>query len=343
MKNKIDFIFLIALAIITMHLQTSAQIILNQQLLPKSTTDYEKFEASLFDGFVISPEATESQQWNYQSVFDNSTKIKTQVQYQATNLNTIDSIFPNSTLLSIDGDGTRYYYQISNTGFHLVGLYHREGSSILRMTYSPNEVLIPIPFKLKDTISYTSGYELSYKDPRNDYKVVTTLNHKFKADAFGSLTTPLARYENTLRVKKETSYNTQVFVFYNNRYNLVSTSDSSSIEYNWYRNHNEQSWVLRLNADVDGVIRSGMYLNDLTSGIAEAEQENVMKIYPNPSNLGRINLNKHLVQAAYELTYINGAAVKKGVINGTELDVSGIDPGLYYLKIGKYTYKINIQ
>ena len=84
-------------------------------------------------------------------------------------------------------------------------------------------------------------------------------------------------------------------------------------------------------------MKFNIYIQDETTAVEEESQNKKLNIWPNPtSNLISWNVYEHFV-----LSDVHGVRIASG--NGSSLDISEYQSGLYLLKIGKEVYKVMKQ
>ena len=84
-------------------------------------------------------------------------------------------------------------------------------------------------------------------------------------------------------------------------------------------------------------------INGLTNVLKEPLKNNVLKIYPNPtSSVINVEVKNYKQDQKYILSDIAGKVIKRAIIssNKSQIDISKLSSGIYYLNINNKFHKI---
>lgn len=86
----------------------------------------------------------------------------------------------------------------------------------------------------------------------------------------------------------------------------------------------------------DMPLPAGIFDSGSGTSVEDQKASVLLSIYPNPvSDMLTVSIENGLVNSGYELVNITGKVVKSGLFNKqvNKLDVSGLNPGMYFVKI----------
>ncbi len=200
--------------------------------------------------------------------------------------------------------------------------------------YTDAAKLIKYPFSYND--SYTDSYYTSYTMPEG-MDIHEHSNVTVTADAWGSVSTPAAVYNNTLRVKLEFSGTDSVFVM--GTFMYVTTH--SLTQYEWYT-ATSHSVIISICVSTDG--SSISYRSDSDGIDEQASSQQLIHLYPNPAtDKIDIELPKELDHST-EVNIYNSKGKQVTQFTMTKgsstADISSLSPGMYVVTVGNsYTGK----
>lgn len=318
-----------------------AQITLTQTDFPMSGDHFFKVSANVNSGTQPGESAQNKQHWDFENAF--IPKDSTEVLFGNLNASHPDTLFKHAqTVVRNTANGDRYF-RSSISGFYLDGLYYKDGQNSLHLKYDTSEVIMPAHFTMNDSMEYLSGLEISYTGPQDNYKIEIRTENKLTCDGYGSLKTPAAYYENTLRLKRTVIQNTKVYVFYNNQYHLVQDDDSSYTEYNWFRK-GKNSWVMQMNINESKTQVKAQYLSNISTSTMPQPEGSIhpFSAYPNPTS-GLLFIDKVPENNNVDILNLQGLLVHQTRMHNGFIDMSNLPKGLYFLRINQSYYKITLQ
>ena len=217
-----------------------------------------------------------------------------------------------------------YFYKTKSQGLYLDGLC---AGALLNVDYNPDELMMPTPFTYLDLAIDTSRMLVSM-GPMGD--AISNKVKKYKADAYGTLTTPAGTFANVLRMEI-THHMTDSVLTYIGPTVITSVETYQTVEYEWVQNDLNLR-LMNITLDSLGMIDQGYYfspaqtITDLEEGISF---KNNISLYPNPVN-GLLNsgLKKGESMHLYDLS---GRLVFSTTINSKyqTIDLTGLQKGIY--------------
>lgn len=314
-----------------------AQISLDTSDMPRSGQSYQQVHAASLHNYQHTAGSGAPQNWDYSAAFS-QTSPRQQL-FISPDLHGDDSIFPAANLLSKDSVRGNAYYIKKADGFYLDGIFTGQGNSSYKIDYNPDELLLPLPISLGNSRQYNSGYDLFIRDGNNRIKIEMRTENDFLADAFGALKLPSGYYPATLRIKRSTRYHSKVYFFFSGQYNLVHSEDSNSTEYSWYAK-GTPSWLMRVNADLNGVFQTGTYIEHaLTHSAGMPLITPACLAYPNPASRQLfIQWEPTSTEAEHlELLGSDGRLLMQEPLRPgagkAQLNLEGFAPGLYLIRV----------
>ncbi len=319
----------------------SAQITLTQADFPVAGDHFFQVSANVKNGILPGEPAQTKQNWDFENAF--ILQDSTNLQFGNLLSSHPDTLFKNAqSVVRNPANGDRYF-RTTASGFYLDGLYFKDGQNSLHIKYDASEVIMPSNFTMNDSTEYISGFEMLYKGPRDNYKIVIRTENKLACDGYGSLKTPAAYYENTIRLKRTVNQNTKVYVFYNNQYNLVQDNDSSYMEYNWFRK-GKNAWVMKMNINESKTQLTAQYLSETntTTMLQQIDNNQSFSAYPNPTN-GLLSIDKVPDNSHVYILNLQGLLVHQTSMHNGFIDISMLPKGLYFIRINQSYHKITLQ
>jgi len=213
--------------------------------------------------------------------------------------------------------------------------------------YIDPEKQMAFPFSYQDNFSddfYSSFEAMGMTIHRRGTSTVT-------ADAWGSITTPETTYNSVLRVKNET--NSVDSVFMGNVFIMAMLSNS--IDYSWYSgDEGFPVFSVSISLDQSGDT-TGSYKTTVQSVGENLINPDNVQIYPNPAN-DQLFISFNDVEISdldISLIDLTGKEIiHKTVANDLQndrisLNLAGVTPGLYFLKVSNshntITKKVMVQ
>ncbi len=282
--------------------------------------------------------------WNLSTLPISSTL--TSVNIVAPNTTTYSSSFPTATAAA--GSGTSWqYYRVSGNTYSLLGT----GNSTQIQSYQQSHDLFTYPFTYNTT---TTDNTILCNYTVSGFNYQRTGTSQTKGDAYGTLILPSGTFSNLLRVKVTYTYKDSMIGF-------NFTGYTSLVRYSWF-NATSKTPVFQIdyitltvsgNSNTTKIVSVGSFavgVNDLSVAGFSAD------VYPNPAN-GRVNVSyevRNSTELKVQLLGPLGQAVREYPVSvfapgsySDELDISGIAPGVYYLRMngteGSVLKKLVIQ
>ncbi|HMW39986.1 MAG: T9SS type A sorting domain-containing protein [Saprospiraceae bacterium] len=247
--------------------------------------------------------------------------------------------FPNANLATYSVvDSTASYFLKNNTGLYIDGVYSATAGGIDKIDYSPDALVIPVPFTYNNTRNGTARLLILTKVDTINAKLTIFSNINVTAPAYGSLKTPAGQYTNTLLIKRRMENTDSVYfdLFGNGSYFLVNTSRDTSIDFYWLRSGNTRLQLMNLSTDALGTSSAGAQYADfsVTAVNDKVQESSHQEVYPNPAASGSIISIRIAEVNAHELsiTDLNGKVIRKERVSGFDkvlFNTIGMMPGYY--------------
>lgn len=304
-------------------------ILIAQPTLTATGINFEIGETYYFiDISYVSPgNPGANQTWDLSSATITSQKLTTVVAPSST-VNGGD--FPYSNIACSNFSGVMYF-KTSATAFQNYGI--SSTSSII--AYSDPEDLLRYPFNYNDTYSDTWATQFLSGGYNFYRKGTTTLT----ADGYGTLITPGGTYTNTMRVHLVQVYQDSVSI-QGTQSIITYTND----EYVWFKEgiHNQLAIMYSLTSSSGGPYTGGNYISVITEIDDISDFTSSINLFPNPAS-DKIALDITLAKNQkvdiclfnYLGQQIEINKVIDGVegVNATQLDVSSLSNGIYFVQI----------
>lgn len=250
--------------------------------------------------------------------------------------------FPGANVVwKFSGSDYKNYQSATPTSLTNVG---SKSSPTDIAVYTDGEKMLQYPFTYNNTFSDTIVSEISGTISMHRYgtSVVT-------ADGYGTLKTPAGTFTNVLRVRRQLQF-TDSINFGGMWIPLNYTGD----QYNWYAADSRMPLYSISWTDTDGdVEKIGQWTTVSSTGIAAvAATEAKLDVFPQPAK-GQLNIRfvtNQTAQVSVLLTDISGRTVLQqsaqqfpAGTNETNLDVSQLNAGIYFLQLSKDNHRIATQ
>jgi len=280
--------------------------------------------------FTVSAGSASAQTWNYSAEFANV--------YGEANAfvnpsgGSGSSNFPGANLAMQQPNGTDWIYFMGNTnGLYVDGAYVNLQGTNVALDLTPNSLAIPMPS--------TYGFNNNTMSTATFTAIVQTYTVLVKhfadrtvtADAFGSLTTPIATYPNTLRFKTFEATRDSIFFDVFGTWTFAQEQTDSSTNYTWIQD-SPDAQLMNIDMDKNNMVTKATCMQTFNNGIATITQSGAaFNVYPNPAT-----------HTAY-LTYENKSS---GAVSLQMFDMSGRLVGNLMNEdqaIGKQKVFINVE
>ena len=314
MKNIITLLLFVISATLI------AQPTITNAVLPSNGTIYFGNIDSLGTNLWVDS-AGPNKVWDYSSDFNVHYVISDTFQNASQSSNS--AYYPNADLY-YSNETIDYFYKSNSQGLYLDGLC---AGTMLNVDYNPDELIIPTPFTYLDLVSDTSRMVVSM-GPMGD--AISNKIKKYKADAYGTLTTPAGTFNNVLRIEI-THYITDSVLTYIGPSVIVSVETYQTTEYEWVQN-DMYLRLMNITYDSMGVIDQGYYFSPvqtITRLTKDISNKRLFAPYPNPVNSVLYSgLEEGESMCLYDLS---GREVFSTTINSRHqtIDISALNKGVY--------------
>jgi len=239
--------------------------------------------------------------------------------------------FPEANIayVNIPSTNTYSYHQISTSEMFYVGVGMDPGTSTENINHFPDAIKgMQYPFSFNDV--YTDTYFFIF--PSDLMLIHERGTITATADAWGSVKTPAGTYNSTLRIKKEKVYTDSVW---NTGGDLMSVTTHSLTDYEWYTTTSHYP-VLSIEVTDDGA--SGISYASSVTGIEDNPLLSQISIYPNPADdIINVKLADGITEKL-EIAIVSQMGQQLMQLaetgnNQLSADISGLAPGVYFLRI----------
>ena len=230
--------------------------------------------------------------------------------------------------------GTYNYSLITSSEANNLGMGF-DGSPAMIIYYSDPAKLIEYPFDFNDnfTDSYTGNYEMEGMYVKQSGTIEKT------ADAWGTITTPAATYENVLRLK---TIRNEIDSFWMENLFLWRTLTSFK-DYEWYTNDSRSPvFAITISSNIEQTDTISYFSTGMTNVDNFSQNPGNLNVYPNPAS-ERLYLNyvsPSLGSLTILLFDLSGREIGRWEfeklskeIENFSLDISGIQSGFYLIKM----------
>ncbi len=303
-----------------------------------------------------------SQTWNMAALVHHTIDTSSVVPYASAP----NALFSSASFVVIQGPQNFYGYAVNSaSGMSLIGghaVINIQGTMTpINQTNTPAEILFNFPTSYNSTFNnnYVTNAKFYYGHTISGFMIDSihqkqTIRKTVLADAWGTLTTPLAGGPyNVLRIKETKIIHdtTTVYAFgqWANVPGGAGFTADSTVTYSWWANGIGTA-IATATMDSTGAVKTVQWLKSLpinTAGINEFSVGNNFSIYPNPAeNQITIELTvPKTLGTAKEDVVINitnelGQLVKRENLkqitsgkNEMTYDVSDLRSGLYFIEI----------
>lgn len=224
-------------------------------------------------------------------------------------------------------------YNINKIETVAVGTSDELGVPISYINYIDPQIGMQYPFTMGDT--YSDIYDgmmimasMGFYFWRDSSFVIT------EADAWGSITTPAATYDNVIRIKRTTYQSTWNCFVQGTPWVFLGTFES--VDYDWY-DPSIGINVFGIHKDLDMPTLDGVdvltYYNGPV-GIVDKILSSDIQIVPNPaSDYCRIINNQDIDIIEYTLYNISGKIIRNSTFTSDNISVSGLSSGMYVIEL----------
>lgn len=223
---------------------------------------------------------------------------------------------PNANI-DLNYGGQSHMYLLCNTSGQQI--YNQLAGTTMITFSNPMQYM---EFPLNSTMNFTDNFVATFTS--SGYSFSRAGDVEGTADGYGTLITPEGTFNNVIRVRY-----TQI---YTDTYSL-GTIDYDVETYAWYKAgyHGALASVTSLTT-FQGTQMYSEYMEVSTLGVEENTIKSVL-VYPNPvSNELNIQLNDTEI-ASISILDLNGNTVKIVTKSYTQIDVSELNSGLYFVAV----------
>jgi hypothetical protein len=198
----------------------------------------------------------------------------------------------------------------------------------------PSPTIMQFPFAYQNTMSTYGQMEMT----EDDFTILTKVWISMEADAWGTITTPHATFNNALRIKVTSNDST----FFYMGGNLMFSFGFLSVDYMWYSS-NHRNAVFEINGeyidDEYSAWRISYFIGE-TVGIEKTPSPDLVKAYPNPaSNQLSVEYPASEGNLVIRLNDLSGKQIFESILSQSsgksDFDVSGLTRGVYVLQMIK--------
>lgn len=314
MKNTITFLLFVISSTLM------AQPTITNSVLPSAGTIFIANIDTLCASLWVDS-AGPNKAWDYSADFNVHYSIYDTFKNSSNSSNS--GYYPNADLYYSNAT-IDYFYKSNSQGLYLDGLC---AGTLLNVDYNPDELMLPTPFTYLDIVSDTSRMVVSM-GPMGD--AISNKIKKYKADAYGTLTTPVGTFANVLRI--EITHNiTDSVLTYIGPSVIASVETYQTLEYEWVQNDINLR-LMNITFDSLGMIDQGYYFSPVQTITDMAEEitiKHTLSPYPNPVN-GLLNSRLEKGQSMH-LYDLSGRLVFSATINSRyqTIDLSEVQQGAY--------------
>lgn len=237
--------------------------------------------------------------------------------------------------LCIRGEGTGNegpfaYYSFTNTEQTMLGIGNTQGGGVSFTNYTDPLTGITFPCSYGSVMDDTYKY-LLYNSTSGMYFMKDSGSVHTVVDAWGSITTPEAHYDNVIRFTTTTT--STMWMNFGTGWTPLGTS--TDIHYSWYA-ENIKTDVFSITEFVDVGGYSVKYLADHNFPVGIIEQEDVsFSIYPNPAS-ERVHIKCEKEMTSVSIFSLDGRRLESRQIYGineTSLELNQHPGGIYLIEV----------
>jgi len=349
-NNKLLFVskkILFTIALATIGLSASAQItVTDSDILNIGDVIYEATDTS---SIGINPgNSGANQTWNFSNFQTNI--LDTIIVLDPINTPN-GALHPNADV-SILMDSNYLYLSKSNNELSLVGV----DNVPLYLPFCP----LPLTYGLQYSNTYVSVdslvaiapslCQLYLGVPCDSIYIMQGANVTWNVDAYGDVILPSGTYS-SLRLKKLELGIDSMYVHVNGVW-YVDTVNSgivdTSLEYTWWTNEASMNFRIVEMDYTNNMANEVVFLTQGQTALVQDLSADNFNVYPIPTAYNLIVEAKNIELTSLELLDVNGRLiVKKEFMQSTNLDLSKISKGIYFLNLstsnGKLTKKIVVE
>jgi hypothetical protein len=234
------------------------------------------------------------------------------------------SSFPNAGLATYNPSTLSYnYLSVTSNDISIEGYVYGPPSNLI-LPYSNPQKILSYPFSMGS--SFADNYTGTYVSGGST--IIRKGKNTVTADGYGTLILPSGTVTNVLRVAVIDDYGDTTSLG-------VPFSQFTLTTYNWYipGTHYQILSLTSLNSNGGSPLAQfGIYIDPSTVGIAmnKSGSENI-SLYPNPAD-NFLQLGNNEIIEKTEVFSTEGA-LKRTTLNGNELDISALKPGMYLINV----------
>jgi len=281
--------------------------------------------------FVVTPGSSTAQNWNYSTNFNNVYGESTS--FLAASAGAGSANFPGATMAVAQSNGTDWIYFTGTTGgLYIDGAHIVQQGTPVDIDITPNSLFMATPCTYGYTNNALSTATFTTVAMGYTVQVRHFADRTVTADAFGSLTTPVATYPNTLRVKTFESTVDSIFLDILGSWNFFTFQTDTTITYNWLQN-SQDAQLMQIEMNKTGTaVTKASHLQSFSNGVATVTQAgSAFNLYPNP---------------AAHITYLTYENKTSGNVSLQMFDMSGRMVGQLLNEgqgVGKQKILINVE
>ena len=255
------------------------------------------------------------------------------------------SIYPTANLAAHKlSTGEWTYFTSASSGFYVNGFVTDTAAYVL----DPPQMYVPVPFSYGDSHTDISRIVIDTTFLTFNAQAILNFHADFQADGYGSLTTPVATYPSTLRVKETLLETDSLMVDYlgTGTYTLLGSQQRQLTYYRWFQHAGTANFILGIDADSLGTtaMRSDYVLQWAVLGVHELTAGSGLQSYPDPAANGltisgapgpitSIDIFNALGANVYSHREENIAGIQSRSSHEVQLDVSNWTPGFYFYSL----------
>lgn len=307
--------------------------------------------------FTVSAGSASAQTWNYSGQFNNVYGETTSFMTPSSGAGS--SSFPNATVAVPQPNGTDWVYFVGNSsGFYIDGAHVVQQGAAVDVDYVPNAVFMATP----STYGY-NNHLISYATftatvSGQTVQVRHSSDRTLTGDAFGSLTTPTATYNNTLRLKTYEKTIDSVFFNVLGTWSFFTSQVDSTWTYAWLQN-SADAQLMQIDINASGAVTKAQYLQSFSNGVAQINLgKGGFKVYPNPAtNMAYLSYeNKSTGPVTLQMYDMSGRLVgdllnENQPIGAQKVSINvesmHLPKGVYFLRLmsndGLQTIRLSVQ
>ncbi len=307
--------------------------------------------------FTVSAGSASAQNWNYSAEFANTYGESTS--FVAPSSGTGSSSFPNATVAALQANGTDWAYFVgSANGFYIDGLYTTQQGANAAVDIAPDVLFMPTPSTYGFSNNTLSMATFTAVVQTQTVQVRHSQDRTVTADAHGSLTTPIATYPNTLRIKTFEATIDSIFINVLGTWNYALSQTDSTTSYMWVQN-SPDAQLMQIDMDKAGAVTKAQCMQSFQNSVAQINEPSAgFNLFPNPAsgvayltyeNKASTNVSLHMYDMSGRLVgnILNeDQAIGKQKVR-INVEAMHLPKGIYFLQLknneGVQTTKISVN